>query len=120
MDPYEKNLGLSVMQRPITGIFWEALSASGAVTELLRVGFPDTDVYAVGVLIGSAPDLSDFLANLDIPATDAIYFNDCFQDGAVLLIIRIRTPRDKRRAVRAILRHGGILPPSYEVLSTAV
>jgi hypothetical protein len=108
------------MQTPITGIFWEALSAGSAVTELLRVGFPDTDVYAVGVLTGSAPDLSDFLASLGIPAADALYYNDCFQDGAVLLIIRIHTPRDEHRALKVIVRHGGILPPSYEVLSTAV
>ncbi len=69
------------MHTPITGLFWEALSAGGAMTELLRVGFPDTDVYAVGVLTGSAPELSDFLANLGIPTADAVYYNDCFQDG---------------------------------------
>ena len=109
------------MQTPmITGIFWEALSAGGAMTELLRAGFHDTDVYAVGVLTGSASGLSEFLANLGIPTSDAVYFDDCFRDGAVLLIIRIHTPRDERRALNAILRHGGVLPPSYEVLSTAV
>jgi hypothetical protein len=108
------------MQTSITGIFWEVLSAGGALTELLRLGFPDTDVYAVGVLTGSAPDLSVFLANLEIPNADATYFNDCFQDGAVLLIIRIHTPRDQRRALTAILRHGGVLPPSYELLTTSV
>ena len=108
------------MHTPITGIFWEALSAGAAVTELLREGFPDADVYVVGVLTGSAPDLRDFLANLGIPTADAVYFNNCFQDGAVLLIIRIQAPRDERKALKAILRHGGILPPSYEELSTAV
>jgi len=40
------------MHTPITGIFWEALSAGAAVTELLREGFPDADVYVVGVLTG--------------------------------------------------------------------
>lgn len=107
------------MQTPITGLFWDALSAGSAVTELSRVGFPDTDVYAIGVLTGSAPDLVDFLADLGIPAPDAIYYNDCFQDGAVLLIIRIHSSRDGRRAFKVILRHGGLLPPSYEALSTA-
>ena len=108
------------MQSPIVGMFWEALSAGGTVTELLRAGFRDADIDAIGVLTGSAPNLSDCLATLGISAIDAVYFNDCFQDGAVLLIIRVHTPRDERTALKVISRHGGILPPSHEVLRTAV
>ena len=58
------------MQAPITGIFWEALSAGSAVTELLHKGFKDSDVYAVGVLTGWAPDLGDFLVEV-LAARDA-------------------------------------------------
>jgi hypothetical protein len=113
------NQGIST-PRPITGIFWDALSAGSAMTALSRAGFPDTDVYAVGVLAGRAPDLSDFLDSLGIPAVDTVYYKDCFQDGAVLLIIGAQVPGDKRKARELILRHGGILPPSCELLRTAV
>jgi hypothetical protein len=105
---------------PLTAIFWDALSVGDAVTALLRAGFSDTDVYAAGVLAGHAPDLREFLDSLDIPASDAAYYNDCFQDGAVLLIVGARASGDKRRALDLIRQHGGILPPGCESLRTAV
>jgi hypothetical protein len=105
---------------PITAIFWDAWSVGSAMTALLRAGFSDTDIYAVGVLAGHAPDLQDFLDSLGISAADAAYCNDCFQDGAVLLIVGARVSGDQRRALDFILRHGGILPPSCELLRTAM
>jgi hypothetical protein len=113
------NQGIST-PRPITAIFWDALSAGSAMTALSRAGFSDTDVYAVGVLAGRAPDLKDFLDSLGIPAVDAVYYQDCFQDGAVLLIIAAQVSGVRRKALDVIVRHGGILPPSCELLRTAV
>jgi hypothetical protein len=114
-----KNHGIST-PTPTTAIFGDALSAGSAVTALLRAGFPDTDVYAVGVLEGRAPDLRDFLDGLGIPGVDTVYYNNCFQDGAVLLIVCTQTACDERSALEVILRHGGILPPSCEFRSNAV
>lgn len=116
---FAKNQGISAPM-PTTAIFWDALSAGSAVTALLSAGFPDTDVYAIGVLEGRAPDLRDFLDTLGIPGVDTAYFNNCFQDGAVLLIIRTQTASDERCALDVILQHGGILPPSNELRSNAV
>lgn len=113
-----KKLGIST-PGPLTAIFWDALSVGSAVTGLLRAGFCETDVYAVGVLAGQAPNLREFLDSLDIPAIDAAYYNDCFQDGAVLLIVGAYVSSDKRRALDVIQRHGGILPPSCERLRAA-
>ena len=113
------NQGISTPM-PMTAIFWDALSAGSAVTALLRAGFPDTNIYAVGVLAGRAPDLNTFLRSLGIPPADASYYNDCFQDGAVLLIIGAQVSADKRRATEVILRHGGIFPPTRELLRAAV
>jgi hypothetical protein len=113
------NQGLST-QGPITAIFWDAWSVGSAMTALLRAGFSDTDLYAVGVFAGHAPDLQDFLNSLGIAAADAAYYNDCFQDGAVLLIVGAQVSGDQRRALDLILRHGGILPPSCELLPTAM
>ena len=109
-----------ITQTSIAAIFWEGLSVSSVVTALVRVGFPETDLYAVGVLTGLAPDLSDFLAGLGIPAVDSVYCNNCFQDGAVLLIVRIHRACDEHRAVEVIMRHGGLLPPSCQRLSAAM
>ena len=100
-------------QMPVTAIFWEGVSVGDTVAKLLRVGFPDNDIYALGVLAGSAPDLSDVFASFGIPAMDSIYFNECFQDGAIVLIIRVHTARDKRRALEVLQRSGGLLPPSW-------
>ena len=113
------NQGIST-PGPIAAIFWDALSAGSAVTSLLRAGFSETDVYAVGVLAGNAPDLRDFLDSLGISSADTAYYNDCFQDGAVLLIVDAHVSDDQRRALDLIFRHGGILPPSCELLRTAV
>ena len=49
------------------------MSAGSAVTALLRAGFPDSDVYAVGVLEGRTPDLRDFLNSLGIPGVDTVW-----------------------------------------------
>jgi hypothetical protein len=99
-------------QTPVTAIFWEGLSVGDAVTRLLNVGFSDRDVWAIGVLTGRAPDLDDFFASHSIPAADSSYFNECFKDGAIVLIIRAPTDSDKRRALDVVRRSGGILPPS--------
>lgn len=106
-------------QTPVTAIFWEGFTAGSAITALLRVGFPDTDVSAVGVLTGPAPDLRDLLASLRIPTVDTNYYNDCFQDGAVLIIVQAHTPYDRCRALEVIRRHGGFLPPSCVLLTAA-
>lgn len=113
------NQGISTPS-PITAIFWDAWSAGNAVTALLRAGFSDRDLYAVGVFAGQAPDLRNFLDDLGIPAPDAVYCNDCFQDGAILLIVGPRVSDDQRTALKLVLRHGGTLPPSCELLRTVV
>jgi hypothetical protein len=98
-------------QQLITAIFWEAFNAASAATALSLTGFADSDIDAVGVLAGAAPDLSGFFASVGIPELDAVYYNECFQDGAVLLLIRAR-PWEQPIAIDVIRRHGGLLPPS--------
>ena len=101
----------SDLQAPVAAIFWEGLSVGNAVDRLLDAGFSDRDVSAVGVLSGRAPDLGDFFASHSIPAVDSSYFNECFKDGGIVLIIRAPTASHKRRALDVVLRSGGILPP---------
>jgi hypothetical protein len=102
----------SDFQTPITAIFWESLSIGDVVSRLMNLGFSDRDVCAIGVLTGRAPNLDDVFASYCIPAIDCCYFNECFKDGAIVLIIRAHTASDKRRALDVVRRSGGILPPS--------
>jgi hypothetical protein len=94
----------------VSAIFWEGLSANSAVNALLRRGFRDRDVYAVGVLSGSPPDFGDFFSSLGISAREAAYCQECFQDGAILLVVRAHSPGDQHRALEIIRDHGGVLP----------
>jgi hypothetical protein len=101
-------------QTLVTAIFWEAFSAASAATALAGTGFADADIDMLGVLAGRAPDLSGFLASIGVPDVDATYYNDCFQDGAVLLLVRAQ-PWQEQIAIAVIRRHGGMLSPSYQV-----
>jgi len=98
----------------ITAVFWEVFSAGSAVTALLHIGFADTDIDAVGVLSGPAPDLSGFFASVGVPRVEAAYYNDCFQDGAVLVLIRAQ-PWEQPIATEVVRLHGGLLSPSYQI-----
>jgi hypothetical protein len=51
----------------VTGIFCEPFSAANAIAALLRRGFADHDIHAVGVLEGHAPGCQRVLA-CDWPA----------------------------------------------------
>jgi hypothetical protein len=109
-----RNFGDISTQMLVSAIFWDAFCAGSAVTALLQIGFADTDVDAVGVLTGRAPDVSGFLTSMGVPRMDAAYCNDCFRDGAVLLLVRVQ-PWEQRIALEVLCRHGGMLPPSCQI-----
>jgi len=95
----------------ITAVFWELSSVGSAIEALLRTGFTDADIEAVGLLSGCAFDVTGFLDSVGLSRVDAIYYNDCLQDGAVLLMIRTHH-RKRNTAVEVVWRYGGMLPPS--------
>lgn len=92
-------------------VFWDLSSLGSTIEALLHTGFTDADIEAVGVLSGSPFDITGFLDSVGLSRMDAIYYNECLQDGAVLLIIRTHH-RKRRAAVEVVWRHGGMLPPS--------
>jgi len=95
----------------MTALFWELSSLGSAIEALLHTGFTDADIDAVGILSGSAFDVSGFLDSVGLPGVDATYYSNCLQDGALLLIIR--THHQKRNtAAEVVSRYGGVLPPS--------
>jgi hypothetical protein len=96
----------------ISAAFWEAFTAASAAKALSRAGFADENIDVIGVLTGDAPDFSKFLASMGMPEGDAVYYNECFQDGAVLLLVRTQ-PWEEPVALDVMRRHGGLLPPSH-------
>ena len=91
----------------VTGILWDAFSAGGIISELLRSGFADHDVNAIGVLEGHAPAVSEFLLAIGLPSDVAAFYGDFFDDGAVLLLIRVNPPRRKKTALELLKHYGG-------------
>jgi len=81
----------------VTGIFCEPFSAANAIAALLRRGFADHDIHAVGVLEGHAPAVSEFLLAIGLPSDVAAFYSDCFDDGAVLLMVHVDRARRKKK-----------------------
>jgi len=101
----------SVLEKTaISAIFWEGLNAGSAVGALLKVGFSDSDVYAVGVLSGAVPDFGELLESVGISAKDAEYYRECFQDGAILLAVHAHSMAQKCQAREILENHGGVRP----------
>ena len=92
----------------ISAVFWEPFSVASAIEALLQSGFCDSDIFAVGILAGRAPDLHEFLASAGLSSPEAAYYNDCFQDGAVLLMVYLRLPANEQLALDVIRRCGGL------------
>ena len=61
----------------VTGIFCEPFSAASAIAGLLRSGFADHDIQAVGVLEGHAPAVSEFLLAIGLPSDVAAFYSEC-------------------------------------------
>ena len=94
----------------VTSIFFELPSAMGALQALNASGFEDDDIELIAVLSGKAPDLTVILHHLGIPAYHAECYNECFEHGAVLLIVRTIPSGRRKTALRLLEQHGGIFP----------
>jgi hypothetical protein len=92
----------------VTGIFCEAFGAASAIAKLLRSGFADHEIQAVGVFEGHAPAVSEFLLAIGLPNKLAAYYGDCFDDGGVLLMVRIDQPRKEKIAIQLLKHYGGV------------
>jgi hypothetical protein len=91
----------------VTGMFCEPFSAGSAIAGLLRSGFADHDIHAVGVLEGHAAAVSEFLFGIGLPSEVAAFYSDCFDDGAVLLMVRVGPARRNRKIAIQLLKHYG-------------
>lgn len=105
--------GRGSSSRPqVTGLFWEAFDAASAISALVRSGFAEDDIHALGVLTGGAPIFGDVLLAMGIPRGDANFYGNCLGDGAVLLIVHTEPVYKKKTAIAVLEQHGGVFPPA--------
>jgi hypothetical protein len=93
----------------LTGIFWDPFDAADAITDLVGGGFSEDEIDAIGVLCGRAPDLTDWLFSMGLERQEAIFYNDCFADGATLLIVCTERGHKARIALETLRRHRHIV-----------
>lgn len=91
----------------VSGIFCEPFSVANAIAGLLRSGFANNDIHAVGVLQGQVPAVSEFLLAIGLPIDLATLYSDYFADGGVLLLVRIE-PTRRKTAFKLMKRYGGM------------
>ena len=89
----------------LTGVFWDPFDVAPAITDLVGGGFSEDEIDAIGVLCGRAPDLTDWLFSMGLERQEAIFYNDCFADGATLLIVRTERGHRARIALKTLRRH---------------
>jgi hypothetical protein len=94
----------------ITGIFCEPFCAASAIAALLRSGFADADISAVGVLEGHAPAAREFFLVVGLSSPVAAFYSDWFDDGAVLLMVHA-DPACKKTAIELLKHYGGVCAP---------
>ena len=101
-------------QAVLTGLVWDTFGMADAIAALMREGFSEFEIDALGVLCGRAPDLIDVLFSMGVERERAIFYNDCFADGAMLLIVCTEPGRRARSALNIMRQHGCIVPAPKE------
>ena len=99
----------------LTGLLWDTFGVADAIAALMRGGFSEYEIDALGVLCGRAPDLTDLLFSMGVERERAIFYNDCFADGAMLLIVRTEPGRRAQSALNTMRQHGCIVPAHKEL-----
>jgi hypothetical protein len=93
----------------IIGIFCEPFNATSAIADLLRSGFTEDDIDALGVLEGNALVTREFWLAVGLPSEVAVFCGDRFDDGAVLVMIRVDQPRKREKiAIELVKHYGGV------------
>jgi len=87
-------------------VFWELSTLSATISALLQSGFAEDDIHAIGVLEGSLPAGREYLLNIGLPSDVAELYGSCFEDGAVLLMVRVDYARQRTIAVELLQRYG--------------
>ena len=96
----------------ISALFCELFTAVNALQALNEAGLEDSDLELIGVLAGGIPDLTGFLSKTGVPGEHAAYYQTCFEDGGVLILVHARQPALQKKALAVLKEQGGTVAPS--------
>lgn len=97
------------LQNFTTGIFCEPFSAGNAIAALMESGFSEMDIQAIGVLEGHGRATEELLLTSGIPSDDATLYSELFEDGALLVMVRLdEEGTNSQVATEVLKKHGGV------------
>ena len=96
----------------VTAGFYEPFTAAGAIKALSEVGFEDGDITMLGMLAGSLSNLTEVYEAIGLPLAHALYYQNSFEDGGLLLIVRARELEMKETALAVLNARGAHFPPA--------
>jgi len=102
-----KDAGNSILH--VSSLFWDGFEVAQAIADLAQSGFAAEDVSAFGTFAGRIPNLDRCLLEMGLTPSETAYFVECFDEGALLLVVRARKPQQRHVAARLLQRRGGLL-----------
>ena len=101
-----KDAGNSILH--VSSLVWDGFDAAQAIADLSLSGFATEDVSAFGALTGGVPNLDRCLLAMGLTPSESAYFADCFDEGAVVLVVHTHEAEQRNVATRLLRRHGGL------------
>jgi hypothetical protein len=101
-----KDTGNSTLH--VSSLFWDGFEAAQAIADLAQSGFSSEDVSAFGTFTGRTPNLDRCLLAMDLTPSESAYFAECFDEGAVLLVVHAHNVEQRNAAARLLRRRGGL------------
>jgi hypothetical protein len=101
-----KDAGNSILH--VSSLFWDGFEAAQAIADLAQSGFATEDVSAFGTFTGRIPNLDRCLLAMGLTLSESAYFSECFDEGAVLLVVHTQRLEQRNAAARLLKRRGGL------------
>jgi hypothetical protein len=93
----------------VSSLFWDGFEAARAIADLAQCGIAAEDVSAFGTFIGRIPNLDNCLLAMGLTPSESAYFAECFDEGAILLVVHVHQVEQRNDAARLLRRRGGLL-----------
>ena len=109
-----KDAGNSTLH--VSSLFWDGFEAAQAIADLAQSGFATEDVSAFGTFTGRIPNLDRCLLAMGLTPSESAYFAECFDEGAVLLVVHVHEIEQRNAAARLLRRRGGLFAAAVSSL----
>src|ERR1700742_2901254 len=102
----------------IVSLFCDPFAAVAAMRSVTAIGVAESEIDLMGFLGPHAQDWNPLLRAMGLPATDADYYREEFEDGAVMLVVRAADSAPKKSFVKLLKQHGGFVPETDRIMET--